>query len=241
MLGDDPDDVPLAPVADGGAPRAPGPPAAGLEDGQAQRVDAEAQQQPQSPSSPSPRAELVTDAVLGIVAERGLDHVSVREVAAAAGVSIGTVQHYFPTKDALLAGAYTEVLRRIRTRMRSVELGPDARRNLSAVLRELLPLDDRRTREARMQIAFATRAAVAPALAEIQRTALAELRDALTEAFALAWGGNAPAGRCRHAAQAAVAVADGLALHAISSGGWLSARRLTATLELTLDALVAAH
>jgi AcrR family transcriptional regulator len=192
-----------------------------------------------SQSSPGSRTAALTDTVLAIVAERGLDHVSVREVAGAAGVSIGTVQHYFPTKDAMLAGAYAEVVRRISARMRSVELGPDARQNLSAVLRELLPLDEQRTREARMQIAFATRAAVAPALAEIQRTALTELREALADAFALAWGHDAPAGRRRLAAQAAIAVADGLALHAISTSGWLSARRLTATLELTLDALVA--
>lgn len=195
----------------------------------------------QPKSSPSPRAAALTDTVLGIVAERGLDHVSVREVAAAGGVSIGTVQHYFPTKDAMLAGAYAEVVRRIRTRMSSVELGPDARRNLSVVLRELLPLDDQRNREVRMQIAFAARAAVAPDLAEIQRTALTELREALVDAFALAWGDDARARRGRHAAGAAIAVADGLALHAISSDGWLSPRQLTAALELTLDALVSAE
>ena len=39
-----------------------------------------------------------------LVAE-GFEGVSVRKVAARAGVSIGAVQHHFPTKDAMLAAA----------------------------------------------------------------------------------------------------------------------------------------
>lgn len=189
-------------------------------------------------SSRRPREVALTDALLGIVAERGLDQVSVREVAAAAGVSIGTVQHYFPTKDDMLAAAFNEVVRRIRTRVTSVCPGPDVRRNVSAVLHELLPLDGRRAEEARVQIAFAARAATSPALADIQRAVLTEINEALTEALTRAAAGNTTATQCRLAAQVAVAAADGLALHAVSSGGWLSARQLTAALELLLDALM---
>lgn len=189
-------------------------------------------------SSPRPREAALTDALLCIVAERGLDQVSVREVALAADVSIGTVQHYFPTKDDMLAAAFNEVVRRIRTRMTSVCLGPDPRRNISAVLTELLPVDERRAAEARIQVAFAARAATSPALAEIQRSVLAEIHDALTEAFALATAGAATAEDCGSAARVAVAAVDGLALHAVSSGDWMSVRQLVAALELMLDALV---
>ncbi len=189
-------------------------------------------------SSPRPREAALTDALLCIVAERGLDQVSVREVASAADVSIGTVQHYFPTKDDMLAAAFNEVVRRIRTRMTSVCLGPDVRRNISAVLTELLPVDDRRAAEARIQVAFAARAATSPALAEIQRSVLTEIHEALTEAFAHAAAGTVTAENCRSAARVALAAVDGLALHAVSSGDWISARQLTAALDLMLDALV---
>jgi AcrR family transcriptional regulator len=184
------------------------------------------------------REAALTDALLRIVAERGLDEVSVREVAAAAGVSIGTVQHYFPTKDDMLAAAFNEVVLRVRTRITSVTRGTDVRHNLSAVLRELLPLDDRRAEEARIMVAFAARAATSPALADIQRTVLTEINEELTEAFTLAAAGRATAEQCTLAAHVAVAAADGLALHAVSSGGGMSTRRLTAALELLLDALV---
>jgi len=65
------------------------------------------------------------------------------------------------------------------------------------VLTELLPVDDRRAAEARIQVAFAARAATSPALAEIQRSVLTEIREAVAEAFALATAGAATAEGCR--------------------------------------------
>jgi AcrR family transcriptional regulator len=189
-------------------------------------------------SSRRPRETAVTEAVLGIVAARGLDQVSVREVATAAGVSIGTVQHYYPTKQQMLAAAYTETVRRIRARLEALPLGADGRRNMTLVLRELLPLDEQRRTETRVYVAFAAAAATAPSLAEIQQSVLTELHTALTDAFAAAWGNTATRTRCRLAAHAAIALADGLALHAVTTTGWLPSRHLTATVELVLDALL---
>ena len=62
------------------------------------------------------RLRQLTDVVLGITATGGLDQVSVREVAGAAGVSIGTVQHYFATKDEMLVFAFRQVVERTRAR-----------------------------------------------------------------------------------------------------------------------------
>jgi hypothetical protein len=95
-----------------------------------------------------------------------------------------------------------------------------------------------RAEEAQIQVAFAARAATSPALAEIQRAVLTEINDALTQTLVQAAAGNATAERCRLVAQVAVATADGLALHAVSSPGWISASQLTAALELLLDALI---
>lgn len=192
-----------------------------------------------APESSAPRRDaVITEALLRIVAERGLEQVSVREVAAAADVSIGTVQHYFPTKEAMLAAAYDEVIARIRSRLQAVRLGADVRQNLAAVLTELLPLDRRRVAECRVHLAFAARAATVPALARTQRMALDEIHRAITRAFTTAWGPDASPTRCALAAHAALAAADGLALHAVSSGRWLTKPRQTATLELVLDALL---
>ncbi|UPK75418.1 TetR/AcrR family transcriptional regulator [Nocardioidaceae bacterium SCSIO 66511] len=190
-------------------------------------------------SSESRRSAEITEALLDIVDRHGLDRVSVREVAAQAGVSIGTVQHYFPTKDTMLSGAYDEVVRRLRARLSAVRLGEDVRQNLSVVLRELLPLDKRRVAEVRIHLAFAARAATVPGLATTQRAALAEMHEALADALNAAWGSAPGEVRAELAAHAALAMADGLALHAVSSGRWLSRREQAEALELGLDALLA--
>lgn len=58
----------------------------------------------------------ILDALLGLLSTRGAKSLTIRNVAAEAGVSIGAVQHHFPTKDALIVAAMTAVNERFRTR-----------------------------------------------------------------------------------------------------------------------------
>ena len=55
------------------------------------------------------RRARLTEVLLEVVAESGLEGASIRTIAARAGVSIGTVQHYFKTKDEMLQHAYRRV------------------------------------------------------------------------------------------------------------------------------------
>lgn len=188
--------------------------------------------------STRPTKDVLTEVLLDITAQHGLERVSVRQVAAAAGVSIGTVQHHFPTKDAMVTAAFTEVVRRIRERVAGVVLGPDVHRNLTAVLRELLPLDERRATEVRIQVAFAARAATAPSLATLQAGILAEVGEAIAGAIARAGRGAVPPEQTRALARIALAAVDGLALHAVSSGSW-DRTALADTLDRLIDMLLA--
>ncbi|MDQ2852202.1 MAG: TetR/AcrR family transcriptional regulator [Actinomycetota bacterium] len=188
-------------------------------------------------STPSPTAARITEAILAIIAEQGLEHATVREVAAVAGVSIGTVQHHFPTKDAMLAGAFTDVVRQVRARLEALQFGHDAHHNTVAVLEEILPLDQRRRREGRVQLAFAVRAMHEPTLAATQREVLGDLHGALRMAFAATGPGDP--GRATLAAHAALAVADGLALHALSTVDWLTPHDVHAAVDLIVVSLTA--
>lgn len=175
--------------------------------------------------------------MLEIVATHGLDQVTVREVATTADVSIGTVQHHFPTKQQMLAGAYAEASRRIRRRLQDLPLGPDSRRNMIHVAGQLLPLDAERSTEARVYVAFAAGAATSPDLAEIQQSLLEELHTALTAAFTDAWGGAATPARCALAAHTVIALVDGLALHSVTTNSWITDRQLTDAVAMVLDGL----
>ena len=79
---------------------------------------------PYSCMTPAPvdhdeRRARLTEVLLAVVSEVGLEGASIRAVAARAGVSIGTVQHYFATKDEMLLYAYRHVGRTSATGRRS--------------------------------------------------------------------------------------------------------------------------
>lgn len=167
---------------------------------------------------PSDTRQRVLDALLMIISERGLDQVSLREVATAAGVSVGTVQYYGRSKDEMLQMAFEHLIGRILTRAtavpRSVQVGPALRRGLL----EFLPLDQRRTTEARVYLAFVARAAVAPNLAAAQHRLTSQSRARCAQALTLA----AQRGQARtdldadEAAAAIVVMIDGLLVHMLS-------------------------
>lgn len=58
------------------------------------------------------RRTLIADALMRVAADQGLEAVSLRHVAAEAGVSAGMVQHYFRTKDEMMAFAMAVVRER---------------------------------------------------------------------------------------------------------------------------------
>ena len=96
------------------------------------------------------RRDQIAEALLDIVAGHGLEAISMRAVAAQAGVSTGRIQHYFANKDELLAYAmeYQDWLVQQRWNEQAWPEGePTPREALRWVLLETIPRDDRRRRE----------------------------------------------------------------------------------------------
>ncbi|MCW2774577.1 MAG: TetR family transcriptional regulator [Nocardioides sp.] len=54
------------------------------------------------------RKRLILDRTLGLVAQRGTSNVRLKDVAASANVSVGTLQHYFDSRDQLIREAFTQ-------------------------------------------------------------------------------------------------------------------------------------
>ncbi|MFH8597747.1 TetR/AcrR family transcriptional regulator [Streptomyces rimosus] len=133
-------------------------------------------QQPPPLDSPSDgarerRRRQVAEAVWRIAAGRGLEAVSMREVAAEAGVSLRVVQYYFGSKHRLLVEAlrmlHEENDRRARARMSGLHEAGDLRAVLRAVLVEFLPLDEQRAMALRVFTAYFVRSLTDPAMAEV--------------------------------------------------------------------------
>lgn len=107
---------------------------------------------------------------IGLLADGGMEAVSVRSVAARAGVSIGTVQHYFPTKAAMLLHAREAVSAALEARVEAATEGLDGPWDvLRAVLGAVLPADAEVRGVLQVLQAFEAAAVHDPALAEVSR------------------------------------------------------------------------
>lgn len=116
------------------------------------------------------RRQRIADAVCRVAARQGLEGVSLRHVAAEAGISMGQVQHYFTTKDEMLLFAFRTLSARVERRLGETMRAPGRRAStrdqLRAVLAAMVAVDDAGRTEAPLWVAFLARAVVAPALAE---------------------------------------------------------------------------
>ncbi|MGY1716748.1 TetR/AcrR family transcriptional regulator [Geodermatophilus nigrescens] len=92
------------------------------------------------------RRRHLTAALLRIASTRGLQAVSMREVAAEAGVSLRVVQYYFTDKRTLMLSGIAELAarldRRVRERAAAIGTGLPPRTVFEVVLGAILPTDE---------------------------------------------------------------------------------------------------
>lgn len=121
------------------------------------------------------------DALVAVIAEHGLEGTSVRKVAARAGVSIGAVQHHFPSKDAMLAAAMARVEKVYRHRLadEAAHLPDRPDMLLRATLRTLVPRVPAERADTSLWLAFVARAAVHDATAAQHRLSWQRAEDGI--------------------------------------------------------------
>ncbi len=80
------------------------------------------------------RREALVDATIESLKRYGYEGLSVRRIAAEAGVSLGLINHHFPNKDTLVAESYRAFSRRLAASFEdsAAAAGPDARSRLRA-------------------------------------------------------------------------------------------------------------
>lgn len=130
------------------------------------------------------RKDYIAEKTWEILALQGLGGATVRAIAQACHLSIGSIQHAFKTQDELLCYAMELVVHRAEDRLNergSHSNGPALTLETAAqLLEELLPLDDQRLAEARTWAAFQ-----AAALNHERLAGYAATMDALLRAFCL--------------------------------------------------------
>jgi AcrR family transcriptional regulator len=184
------------------------------------------------------REELVL-AAWRVIAARGIDEVTIREIARESGYSSGVLAHYFENKDDLLAHALRLSHTRIQKRY-DVELdAPLPADQLRGILLDNLPLDEQRELETRIEMSFWARALRNEALHEIQEGESETLRSLLRGLVekAQADGSIAPDHDVEEVLELLGAVIDGVSLHALLYPGRLPAEKQAKVMEFALELL----
>ena len=156
-----------------------------------------------------------------VIAEHGIEGVSLRQVAAEAGVSMGRIQHYFGTKDALvLAGCTALVDRAYGGYLETAEAAP--RERLLHVVSQQIPRDDAGRMGVSVWYAYVAKSinhsAVRQVLAEARRGAEEEcvrlIQAGRGDRAVRAAGGDADQAALEQARRL-LALADGLTLRVL--------------------------
>ena len=138
------------------------------------------------------RLEIV-EAVYRVIERDGMEAVSLRDVAKEASVSMGTVQHYFRTKNEMLLFALGNMRERVLARLtaRLLKLkDPTRRQYMREVAKVMLPIDQASRQEAAVNIAFFATALADEHLQSLLREGYDRLLQASTQILRDAQGAD---------------------------------------------------
>jgi len=163
------------------------------------------------------RRTQIADALMRIAAAQGLEAVSLRHVAAEAGVSAGMVQHYFRTKDEMMTFALGVVSDRVQSRIAAEVAGgtPSPKGIVRAVLTQMLPLTEPRLLEGQVALAFFAYAAHKPEFASGLHETTAGMQAFIADQIRAATAAPTHLDP-DHAAMVLLAVVEGLGLYIVS-------------------------
>ncbi|MFD1953118.1 TetR/AcrR family transcriptional regulator [Paenibacillus thailandensis] len=89
------------------------------------------------------KRKLIAESAWNIIEEKGIEHASIRAVAAAAGLSPGALRHYFSTQDELLLFIVDYYLTRgVAKAEERLEISSTPMKAAREILLQLLPMDD---------------------------------------------------------------------------------------------------
>ncbi|KZM72545.1 TetR/AcrR family transcriptional regulator [Nocardia terpenica] len=122
------------------------------------------------------RQARIAEATWRLIRRGGLAAASVRNIAAEAGMSMGSVRHLFATQQQLLSFAMDQVRQRAWARVEPCLRSPlDSPRRVESVLAETLPLDEQRRTESEVWVSLLAAGLTDPQLREHAERAHADL------------------------------------------------------------------
>ena len=190
--------------------------------------------------TPAVRREALVDATLRCLKQYGHDGVSVRRISAAAGVSIGLINHHFPSKSGLVAETYESLALSLQhsIRRQAEDRAASPRERISGFFRASFTPELLDPQLFNVWLVFWSMVAHSPQIREVHdrtyRTYRAILESLLGE---LAESGAAPQFKLRPVGIALAALLDGLWVELSLSPSTFKPREAIALCEDWVDAL----
>lgn len=176
------------------------------------------------------RRRAVAEAAWRVLLRDGITALSVRNVAAEAGLPPSSLRYTFPTQAQVRDAAVELLLARLVERAQQAATDASGVAGARAMLLELLPLDDERRGEMEVTLSFQALAVSDPEIRRAYGRLNDVLRDVSDRAMALI-------GQSSAASELTVAVIDGIALHLLRDTRADAAQRARATLDYHLELL----
>ncbi|MFD2614195.1 TetR/AcrR family transcriptional regulator [Paenibacillus gansuensis] len=188
------------------------------------------------------RREQLAEAAWHIIRRDGIEGVSVRNVAEEAGMSLGSLRHYFTTQSELIAFSMRLASDRVTARIAKLTFSGNPRKDVQMLVCELVPLNEDTIAESEIWLALTAKALVDPVL----KTHFQEVHSQLQAFFLQAMHAFAaieqalPGLQPELEAKRLHALVDGLVLHGILLPGSLSADEIITIVSRHLDSLLEA-
>jgi TetR/AcrR family transcriptional regulator, transcriptional repressor of bet genes len=193
-------------------------------------------------AAPQVRREALIDATLRCLKMYGHDGVSVRRISAAAGVSIGLINHHFPSSAGLIAETYESLARSLSEALRSeVEnTSVPPRERMSAFFKASFAPELLDPQLFNVWVVFWSMVAHSPEIRAVHARTYGQYRSILEKLLGqLVLSGAAPPLKLRPAAIALCAVLDGLWVELSLSAEIFKPREAIAICEDWVSALCA--
>jgi AcrR family transcriptional regulator len=130
------------------------------------------------------RRQEILEVTWRLIASRGADAATMREIAREAGYANGALAPYFTNKDELVEAAYVYVFNRTNERIRTAVAGTRGIAALRAFLVEVLPTTEVTRLEARIVLPFWSRTVTDERLARLNDEAMRQWRHELATLLA---------------------------------------------------------
>ncbi|MBD2845640.1 TetR family transcriptional regulator C-terminal domain-containing protein [Paenibacillus sp. IB182496] len=185
------------------------------------------------------RKEQLAEAAWRVIRRDGLEGASVRSIADEAGMSLGSLRHYFMTQAELLQFSMRLVSERVRARIEHKVYSGDPYRDIAAIIGELVPLDEERLAECEVWLAFVGSSVADPALRELGQ----EVHNELYRGFRQIVDSLIRLGLARPGIDASLetmrlhALVDGLVVHGVTRQGTMTREHIQQIIAYHMDEL----